>query len=129
MRGELNGVVSPLSWTSECSDGKSLDTSGRFRPASESSFSCDMAGRRGVEEPAKGSGVQTRKVVWAEGSKLSARSSDNKRVSPRDRQGHRRRERAQTTHLGDPVVCVGIERLLGEGAAGGARAGRVVRAC
>lgn len=36
--GELKGVVSPESWTSECSEGKSLDTSGRLRPASEGSW-------------------------------------------------------------------------------------------
>jgi hypothetical protein len=44
--GELKGVVSPESWTSECSEGKSLETSDRFRPASESSvLSSDMAGQ------------------------------------------------------------------------------------
>lgn len=68
--GELNGVVSPESWTSECSEGKSLETSGRFRPASESSLlASDMTGERAEGEAHE---LGRRRVLVEGLSRLSA---------------------------------------------------------
>jgi len=74
--GELKGVVSPESWTSECSEGKSLETSDRFRPASESSvLSSDMAG-------------QARELgVSVEVRGLSAQRGERQRERARERAG------------------------------------------